>query len=153
MRLLAAAAALITAFALAACGDEEGEDTTLDVTLREFSIEPSVSTVPKGAVTFDLENEGPDLEHELYILRTDFAPDELPAKDDGTVDLGAAGINESGHVNKFDTDRRSSGIFTLDAGAYVLICNLKDEVDGEDVAHYSAGMRVAFTVDELAAEE
>lgn len=144
MRLLAAAAALIALVVFAACGDDEDEETTIDVVLEEFSIEVSPSTAPPGSVTFDLENEG-DLEHEFIVLRTDFAPDELPTNDDGTADTGATGVNRVGERVAFEGS--SSGVWNLDEGAYVLICNLKDTIDGEEVAHYAEGMRVAFTVE------
>jgi hypothetical protein len=144
---------LIALLALLACGDDEGEETTIDVTLQEFSITLSQSSAPSGDVTFEIDNEGPDLDHELRVIRTDFAPDELPTNDDGTADLGAAGVNDVGHTAKVEADRRGGGVFNLDAGAYVLLCNFKDEVDGEDVAHYSAGMRVAFTVEESASSD
>lgn len=149
MRLLAASAALIASFAFIACSDEEGEDTTVDVTLNEFSIEVSPSTSPRGNVTFDLENEG-DVEHEFRVLRTDFAPDELPTRDDGTVDTGAAGVSQVGVREAFEGS--SSGVWNLSPGAYVLICNLESEVDGERVAHYSEGMYAAFNVEEGAEE-
>lgn len=147
MRLLLAPAALIAMFTLAACGDDEGEETTVDVVLQEFSIMPSVTTVPPGDVTFEMDNEGPDLTHELRVIRTDFAADELPTNDDGTVDLGAAGVDEVRGFAPVEEGRRGGGVVTLDAGSYVLICNLKDTVEGEEIAHYTAGMRAAFTVE------
>jgi len=35
----------------------------------------------------------------------------------------------------------------LDAGNYVLICNIVEEEDGETVSHYQEGMRTPFTVE------
>ena len=153
MRFLAAPAALI-ALAFVACGDDEGlTDSTMNVVLGEFFITPDVDAVPPGDVTFDLDNEGPDLEHELVILRTDFAVDDIPTKEDGTVDEGAAGVDVDGRIRKFDKGR-SSGTFTLkEPGSYVLICNLKDKIDDVETAHYGEGMRVGFSVEEVASAE
>ncbi len=152
MRFLAVPAALIALLAFVACGDDEGlTDSKLDVTLGEFFINPSVDSVPPGDVTFDIENDGPDLKHELVIIRTDFGIDELPTKDDGTVDEKAAGVDVKGRIRKVDPDRKTSGTFPLEEpGAYVLICNLKDRDNGPDASHYADGMRIAFTVEALA---
>jgi len=154
VRFLAAPAALIALLAFVACGDEEGlTDSTMNVVLDGFSITTDVVVVPPGDVTFDLDNEDPDLEHELVIVKTDFAFDDIPTENDGTVDEGAAGVDVKGRVRKFD-EGRSSGTFTLkDPGNYVLICNLKEKIDGVDTAHYSEGMRVSFTVEEGASAE
>lgn len=153
MRFLAVPAALITLLAFVACGGDEGlTDSKLDVTVGEFFINPTVDTVPPGDVTFDIKNEGPDLKHELVIIRTDFGVDELPTKDDGTVDEGAAGVDVRGRIPKVDPDRKTSGVFTLtEPGAYVLICNLKDRDNGPDASHYADGMRIAFTVEAVVA--
>ncbi len=153
MRFLAVPAALIALMTFVACGDEDDlTDSKLDVTLAEFSIDATVDTVPPGDVTFDIENDGPDLEHELVIIRTDFGIDELPTKDDGTVDERAAGVDLKGRIQKVDPDRKTSGTFSLtDPGAYVLICNLKDRDNEPDASHYADGMRIAFTVEAVAA--
>lgn len=153
MRLLAAPAALIALFAFVACGDDEGEDTTVEVTLTEFAIEASQTSAPPGDITFELDNDGPDLQHELRVIRTDFDPADLPTNDDGRADLGAAGVNEVRGFAPVDEGRRGAGVVSLDPGSYVLICNLKDTIDGEEVAHYSAGMYLGFTVEAGAAEE
>lgn len=149
MRFLAVPAALIALLAFVACGDDEGlTDSKMNVVLDGFSITADIDVVPPGDVTFDLDNEDPDLEHELVILKTDFAADDVPPKDDGTVDESAAGVDVKGRVRKFD-EGRSSGTFTLsEPGSYVLICNLKETIDGVETAHYSEGMRLAFTVEE-----
>ncbi|MCH8813516.1 MAG: hypothetical protein IH957_00255 [Chloroflexi bacterium] len=151
MRFLAVPAAFIALLAFFACSDDEGEDSKLDVTLGEFFIDTTLDTVPPGDVTFDIENDGPDLDHELIIIRTDFGIDELPTENDGTVDERAAGMDVKGRIEKVDPDRKTSGTFSLtDPGAYVLICNLKDRDDEPDASHYADGMRIAFTVEEFA---
>jgi hypothetical protein len=153
VRFLAVPAALIALLTFVACSDDDDlTDSKLDVAIGEFFINASIDTVPPGDVTFDTENDGPDLKHELVIIRTDFGIDELPTKDDGTVDEKAAGVDVKGRIQKMDPDRKSSGTFPLeDPGAYVLICNLKDRDDGPDASHYADGMRIAFTVEAVAA--
>jgi len=129
------AATLIT---LSACGDS-GEGGEVDITLKEWSLEPSVVTLPDGAIIFNTKNDGPDEDHELVIIKTDFAADELPTKD-------ASGLNVEGTVREVEPGDENSGSYTLDPGKYVLICNRVNEIDGQKTAHYAQGMRAAFTV-------
>jgi hypothetical protein len=134
-----------TLLALSACGDE-GEGGEVDIVLKEWSVEPSVPTLPEGPIVFNTENEGPDEDHELVIIKTDFAPDELPTNDDGTVDEDASGVDSEGEVREVEPGDDNSGTYTMDPGKYVLICNLKTDVDGQDTAHYAQGMYAAFIV-------
>ena len=136
------AATLLT---LSACGDE-GEGGEVDVVLKEWAVEPGVDTLPEGPVTFNTDNEGPDEDHELVIVKTDFAPDELPTNDDGSVDEDASGLDVKGTVRDIEPGDDSSGVYTLDPGKYVLICNRVSDVEGQETAHYAKGMRAAFTV-------
>ena len=41
----------------------------------------------------------------------------------------------------------ASIVLDLEAGAYVLICNIAEEEDGELESHYELGMTAAFTVE------
>lgn len=136
------AATLLT---LSACGDE-GEGGEVDVTLKEWAVEPGVGTLPEGPVTFNTDNEGPDEDHELVIIKTDFAPDELPTNDDGSVDEGASGLDVKGTVRDIEPGDDNSGVYTLDPGKYALICNRVSDVDGQETAHYAQGMYTAFTI-------
>ena len=138
------AAAVLT---LSACGDE-GEGGEVDVVLKEWAVEPTLNTLPDGPITFNTKNEGPDEDHELVIIMTDFAADELPTKDDGSVDEGANGIDVKGTVREVEPGDENSGSYTLDPGKYVLICNRVSDVDGQDTAHYAQGMYTPFTVTE-----
>lgn len=150
MRMLAAAA-IIALFAFVACGDEEGEDSTIDVSIGEWFINLSVDTVPPGDVTFDFDNEGPDYDHGLIIIRTDQEPDKLLTNDDGTVDLEAPGVNKVGNTVVIEADEHASGSFSLDdEGSYVIISNEKRKIDGVDTADYSQGMYAALTVEQIA---
>lgn len=136
------AATLLT---LSACGDE-GKGGEVDVVLKEWAVEPGVDTLPEGPITFNTDNEGPDENHELVIIKTDFAPTDLPTNDDGSVDEEASGIDVKGTVREIEPGDDNSGIYTLDPGKYVLISNLVHEKDGEKTADYAQGMYKAFTV-------
>ncbi len=129
----------------AACSGDKGGGGKVKLDLGEWAVTPNVTSVANGDVTFDIDNKGPDHQHELVIIRTDFAPDKLPTKDDGSADAEAAGVDVVGQIQKVETGDKGSGTFTLDPGKYILICNLVDEQDGQKIVHYQKGMRVAFT--------
>lgn len=136
MALMAVAAVSI---GLAGCGDDDDDGNaggTVDVTLSDFAIELSNSSVPAGEVTFDVENEGPSV-HEFVVFNTDLAADALPT--DATGDVAEsdefAPVDEIEDIAK---DARPKLTVDLAAGDYVLICNI--------TAHYGQGMRTAFTV-------
>jgi uncharacterized cupredoxin-like copper-binding protein len=139
---------LAGAFVLAtACGGGDGGGT-VDVTLQEFSVIPAQDSVEAGEVTFEAENTGPDDPHELVVISTDLAPDALPTTEDGAVDEEGEGIEVVGEIEEFPPGETRSASFDLEAGSYVLICNVTEKEDGEIEAHYSQGMRAALTVTE-----
>ena len=141
--LLGAALALA-----AACGDDDdgGESpaagetpaapaTTVDVGLVEFAVNPAQDTVDAGTLTFNVSNDGTEV-HTFRVIKTDLAPDALPTAasrvDEGQVDVVAS-------IPEFNAGETEDVNVDLDAGSYVLICNLP--------GHYDLGMRAAFTVE------
>jgi hypothetical protein len=95
-------------------------------------------------VTFDTTNDGPDDDHELVVIRTDLEPNALPTDENGAVNEDGEGIEVIGEIEEFPPGETESATFDLEAGAYVLICNIYDEDEQE--AHYAEGMRVEFSV-------
>jgi len=137
---------LAVALVASACSSDDGGDGgTVEVTLQEFAIAATPATVSAGSVTFDATNSGPADPHELVVFRTDLAPDALPTNDDGSVNEGGEGVELIGEIEEFPVGETESASFDLDAGSYVLICNIYDE--NEQEAHYAEGMRLAFTVE------
>lgn len=126
-----------------ACGGGGG---TVEVTLQEFAVAPSEASVGAGEVTFEAENSGPDDDHELVVIKTDLGITELPTDENGAVDESGAGIEVIGEIEEFPPGETESATFDLEAGNYVLICNIWDEEEQE--AHYQEGMRAAFTVED-----
>jgi uncharacterized cupredoxin-like copper-binding protein len=138
-------------FALAACSssDESGEpsyapsssDTGADAmggiatTLKDFAITPATTSASAGEITFDVTNDGPS-DHEMVIIKTDLAPDALPTDSKGeVVEDEVEAVDE---VEDVAPGSSVSLSVNLEAGSYVLICNLP--------GHYAAGMSAAFTV-------
>jgi hypothetical protein len=151
---------LALAFVLPACSDGDDEPSTpaadasettdggstVDVTLQEFAVSASTTSAGAGEVTFNATNEGPEDPHELVVIKTDLGITELPTGDDGAVLEDGEGIDVIGEIEEFDVGTTESATYELDAGAYVLICNIVEDEDGELESHYQEGMRTAFTV-------
>lgn len=114
----------------------EGGGETVDAELKEMTITASPSSIAAGSVTFAATNVG-TIDHELVVLKTDLAPDALPVKD-GKVEEAGTGIQAIGEIEEFAPGKTESATFNLEAGKYVLLCNI--------ASHYQAGMRAAFTV-------
>jgi uncharacterized cupredoxin-like copper-binding protein len=113
-----------------------GTGQTIDVSLREFHVTPSIGTASAGTVTFHVSNDG-TIPHDFVVIKTDLAQDALP------VDQASYVVDES----QVDVVTRQPSIHQEDsvqvtvdltAGQYVLICNLAD--------HYQTGMHAAFAV-------
>jgi uncharacterized cupredoxin-like copper-binding protein len=126
---------MIVVLALASC-DGSGSGATGDVvvTLKDFSLTATPGTFATGAITFGIDNEGPSV-HEFVVLRTDTAAGALPVENGVIPEDGIDLIDE---VEDIPPGTDASLSVNLDAGAYVLVCNLP--------AHYEQGMFAAFTV-------
>jgi hypothetical protein len=145
IRRLATAVLSGALLSLAACGG--GTETTVAVTLQEFAVLPAQDSAPAGSINFEVENTGPEDPHELVVIKTDLAPDALPTADDGSVDETGEGIEVIGEIEEFAPGSTESRTFDLDAGSYVLICNVVEEEGGDTLVHYALGMRTGFTIE------
>ncbi len=115
----------------------------VSVVLREWAVEPAESSVAAGEVYFLAQNEGPDDAHELVIIKSDLPVDELPTDDRGFVPEDQ--VEFIGEIEAFAPASSASGVFTLEPGRYILICNIVELEGGEWESHYLEGMRVEFT--------
>jgi uncharacterized cupredoxin-like copper-binding protein len=129
-----AAAALV----LAGCSGDGGVGTTL----KDFSIDLDDTSADAGDITFDIHNDGPSA-HEFVVFKTDLAEDDLPTTEDANgaviVDEEGEGLEPIDEVEDIAPDDDAELSVELDAGSYVLICNLP--------SHYKSGMHTTFTVD------
>ena len=140
-------APLIATLLLAACSGttspSAASGTTVEVTLQEFSVLLDSATAPAGSITFTVTNTGPEDVHEFVIVKTDLDPGDLPVDEEGAVTEDAEGMEVINEIEDIAVDATQELTVTLDAGSYVLICNIVE--DGE--VHYAQGMRTAFTVE------
>ena len=147
-------AAMLVGFVSTSCGDDDdggssgsssdGGGSEVDVKLDEFSIaldgEPS-----SGEVTFKIENTGKET-HEFVVFRTNLSLTALPTADDGSVDEEGDGIELVDEAEDIAAGDSADLKVNLDAGSYVVVCNVVEKDDGKTESHYQKGMRAAVTV-------
>lgn len=121
--------------------------TTVDVTVQEFAVLPAQDSAPAGDVTFSVTNTGPEDTHEFVVFKTDLAPDALPTASDGSVDEEGEGVELVDEIEDIAVGDNPTLTVSLDAGSYVLICNIVEDEGDETIVHYQQGMRTAFTVE------
>lgn len=114
-----------------------GKRAPVEADLYDYRIEVDRREVAPGVTTFDLHNEG-DVTHEFVVVRTDLDPGALPVDDEGAVDEKGAGITFVDEVEDIAPDGRPTLSVDLEAGRYVLFCNLDD--------HYRRKMYTALEV-------
>jgi uncharacterized cupredoxin-like copper-binding protein len=141
--ILSLTAAATTALAIA-CGGGDGEER-VSVSLAEWTVIPSPSSVSPGDVTFRVTNGGEE-PHEFVVIRSDLAPDALPVDADGKVPEDEIELVDE--IEPFGADTTEDLTLDLQPGNYVLICNIVEfPPDEEPESHYLNGMRAAFTVE------
>lgn len=135
----------------AGCGssdDDSGSsgDGGLEVVLSEWVVEPSASSIDAGEVTITAKNDGGE-NHELVIVLADSA-DDLPIDETGKIleDELPEGTF-IGEIEEFEAGTEESGTFDLEAGTYILFCNLVEEQDdGSFESHFLEGMNTVLEV-------
>ena len=90
-----------------------------------------------GDITFDITNDA-EQTHEFVVFKTDLAADQLPTDENGDVDEAGEGVELVDEIEDIEGGSTQSLTVNLDAGSYVLICNLP--------GHYGQGMHAGFTV-------
>jgi uncharacterized cupredoxin-like copper-binding protein len=138
---LAAGVAALALIAAACGGGEEpaieGEVSgAVQVEIGDFFVNPSTEDAAAGSVTFEVENTGTQ-PHEFVVIQTDLAEGDLPLEG-GTVAEAGAGLTIIDEIEPFSPGSTESLTVDLEAGAYVLICNV--------AGHYQSGMHTSFNV-------
>jgi len=138
MKTIAAILVVLAVFASSACAAASPADTSevpaIYVDLSDYKIVTDHPTITGGHVVIGIRNHA-SMAHELKVIKTDLAPDQLP------VDPGTAKASEDGKVGELLNITAGASrklVLELTPGKYVLICNL--------VGHYQLGMRVGLEV-------
>jgi uncharacterized cupredoxin-like copper-binding protein len=105
-------------------------DTTVGVTLVEYTVTPDKPTVKAGTILFIATNVSQSEVHELAVLKV---------KPDGSFDNLA-------EVKGIEPQKGGAVTLDLAPGAYVLACLIAPGESGSTVDHYQQGMHTAFTV-------
>jgi uncharacterized cupredoxin-like copper-binding protein len=146
--LLALAVALLAILLVAACGGGKksgATTTTLQVTLKEWSVETSKQQVKPGPVTFQVSNQG-TMQHDFVVIKSDLPPDGLPVNDTGLV--SESQVNTVSHMVPFAAGSTQSLTLDLTPGKYLLICNIVEMPQGgKPVSHYRNGMVASLLVE------
>ena len=151
------AAIIAMASVLAACGgggaspaapsaaaSPAGGGSTVNVSLQEWAVVPDATSAAAGAVTFSVNNKGPEDVHEFVILKTDLDAGALPVDANGAVTEEGEGMVVIDEIEDIPVGATQELSVTLEPGKYVLLCNIYSEEEQE--AHYKMGMRTSFTV-------
>jgi uncharacterized cupredoxin-like copper-binding protein len=109
----------------------------IGVTLADYSVTPEDTSAEAGDVTFDVTNDA-EQTHEFVVIKTDLAEDQLPTDENGDVSETGEGMEVVDEIEDVEAGSSQSLTVNLDAGGYVLICNLP--------GHYRQGMHSSFTV-------
>ena len=122
----------------ASTSSSSGSDTSTSgevaSTVKDFSITLDPTEVAAGQVKFTINNEGPST-HEFVVVQTDTAPGDLPV--DGAL-VSEDGIDVIGEAEDIAPSTTVDLVLTLEAGQYVIICNIE--------GHYAQGMSAGLTV-------
>lgn len=122
---------------LPAAGPVGANSTTINVSLKEFSVTAQPASTGSGQISFTVKNDGQVL-HELVVIRTEADAAKLPQAA-GKVDESNPGLEVKGKAQNIAGGASGTVQATgLPAGKYVLICNIP--------GHYTGGMHTSFTV-------
>ena len=124
--------------------ERPADATQVDITLREFAIQAGQASVAAGKIYFLVENVGPDDPHEFVIISSDLGPLDLPFEDNRVPEDEVDIVDE---IEPFAPDSSASITVDLEAGKYLLICNITETEDGEIESHYKKGMVATLTVE------
>ena len=131
--VLVTAAASCGALAGAAPAADAGPSArTVAVTLSEWKLVASATSVPSGRVTFRVANAG-HLGHEFVVLRSERHHHALPTAGGRAKEAGRLG-----KLPRLQAGETRTLTLRLRPGKYVLLCNL--------LGHYRAGQYSALRV-------
>ena len=140
---MVALAALLAGGMVAACGGDGDGAKEAKVTLTDYEIQAPAS-VGAGRVTFVTRNNGTFV-HEIVLVKTDLAPDQLPRDDEGLFDERGEGVQFVDEVEDIDPGKTAKLGVDVDPGSYLLLCN-KPAESGDPQSHFQHGMHSKLTV-------
>jgi uncharacterized cupredoxin-like copper-binding protein len=131
------AMSLLGACAIVGVACSGGTEGGIDATLDDYTISLDDTSGESGKVTFNIHNDAAQT-HEFVVFGTDLPEDQLPTDDSGDVDEKGGGLEVVDEVEDIAAGADATLSVNLDAGNYVVICNLP--------GHYRQGMHESFTI-------
>lgn len=122
------------------CGSSKpsAHGTVVHISIKDFAVATSRTSLPSGEVTFDVDNAGPST-HEFHVVRTNLPGDALPLRPDGlSVNDQSAQLHSVGQVEAVKLGGHARLTLDLPPGHYVAYCNLE--------GHYLGGTFTQFEV-------
>lgn len=116
---------------LAACGPR-----SVQVVLGQYEMSASPSSAKAGEITFSVQNNAAELVHEFVVVKSDLPSGGLTVGSEGIVDESQMVVIDE--IEDMEPGANVNLTVTLEAGHYILLCNIKD--------HYGLGMHADFTV-------
>lgn len=123
---------VVLAAVLAACGGP----AAVNVTMIDYEMQLSTDTVKAGEVTFNIQNDSDITVHEFVVVKTDTMAADIPVGEDLLVDESL--FTPVDEVEDIPAGEGGKLTVTLDAGHYILLCNI--------AGHYQLGMHADFNV-------
>lgn len=159
MRFLMTLSVAMGAAVFAACGDDDNTTSTptaaristtagmpfiVKVGLKDYELVPNPDSGSSGDYEFQVSNNGPSV-HEFVIVKTELAADKLPTDSEGAVVEGGA-LEAIGEIEDIAVGGPQTFTASLEAGQYVLFCNIVEQGGAGTIAHYTQGMHTDFSV-------
>ncbi len=117
---------------------EADADTTVELTLRDYEIDPDEVDVDAGVVTFATSNAGAEA-HELAFLP---GGGEVPFTEDGVPDEDALAEAGAFELEAYGPGQDCNATYDLAPGTYTMFCI----VEAGGITHYELGMEGTLTV-------
>lgn len=130
-----------TSVLLSGCSAPAPPGSSVDLTLKDFSITTGTTSVPAGDVVLRVFNEAPAT-HEFVVVRSDLSPTKLPLASDG-LSVDEEQLDRVDEIGQLDTRDTATMALHLGPGRYVFFCNLE--------GHYLGGMSGVLVVTDDAA--
>jgi uncharacterized cupredoxin-like copper-binding protein len=132
---------LVLAAPLAACSASTSHSVAgrqVAVSLQDFKLTTTTTSLPAGPVTFDVVNYGPST-HQFNVDLTTLVDSHLPVDVSGLfVNEASPLLHRQGSVDSAGLGSRHRLTLTLAPGTYVVYCNLE--------GHYISGMHWTINV-------
>ena len=129
-----------TALAAVACsGSPQASADGVQVTLRDFAVDVSDTTLPTGSNKLAIHNSGAAV-HELEVFKVPAGVDAaaLPVTNN-VADTDSAGLTVIDEVENVAPSTGANLTVNLEPGTYAFMCNLP--------THYGLGMHAIITVE------